>query len=175
MFTERDLGELLEYKANHPVLSVYLNTDPAGGSADGYKLRLRSMLKEIDLPADEQIVERYFDHQHDWSGRSVAVFSCEPENFFRVYPFAVPLRDRLRVSERPHVKPLADLMDSYGGYGIALVDKQGARLFYYHLGEIREQEGMVGETVRRTKRGGSSQTPGRRGGVAGTTNYVEEV
>jgi peptide subunit release factor 1 (eRF1) len=79
------------------------------------------------------------------------------------------------VSERPYVKPLADLMDSYGGYGIALVDKQSARLFHYHLGEIREQEGLVGESVRRTKRGGSSQYPGRRGGVAGRTNYVAEV
>jgi peptide subunit release factor 1 (eRF1) len=175
MFTEGDLRDLLGYKANHPVLSVYLNTDPAGGSADVYKLRLRSMLKEIDLPEDEQAILLYFDHQHDWTGRSVAVFSCQPESFIRVYPFAVPLRDRLRVSERPYVKPLADLMDSYGGYGIALVDKQGARLFYYHLGEIREQEGVLGETVRRTKRGGSSQAPGRRGGVAGRTNYVEEL
>lgn len=175
MFTERDLRELLDYKAKHPVLSVYLNTDPAGGSADVYKLHLRSMFKDVDLPADEQIVERYFAHQHDWSGRSVAVFSCEPESFFRVYPLAVSLRDRIRVNNRAYVKPLADLMDSYGGYGIALVDKQGARLFHYHLGEIQEQEGLVGETVRRTKRGGSSQFPGRRGGVAGRTNYVEEV
>jgi peptide chain release factor subunit 1 len=175
MLTERDLRELLDYKAKQPVLSVYLNTDPTGGSADVYKLRLRSMFKDIDLPADEQIVERYFDHEHDWSGRSVVVFSCEPESFFRVFPFAVSLRDRIRVSERPYVKPLADLMDSYGGYGIVLIDKQGARLFHYHLGEIQEQEGLVGETVRHAKRGGSSQFPGRRGGVAGRTNYVEEV
>ncbi len=34
---------------------------------------------------------------------------------------------------------------------------------------------MLGETVRHTKRGGGSQTPGRRGGVAGQTGYVEEV
>ncbi|HLE51666.1 MAG TPA: hypothetical protein VI755_06365 [Anaerolineales bacterium] len=175
MFTERDLRELLDYKARHPVLSVYVNTDPSEGSADAYKLRLRGMLKDIELKEDARVIDRFFNHEYDWTGRSIAVFSCEPEGFFRAFTFAVPLRDRIRISDRPHVKPVADLLDSYGGYGVALIDKQGARLFYFHLGELREEEGLVGESVRRTKRGGGSQAPGRRGGVAGQTKYVEEV
>jgi peptide chain release factor subunit 1 len=175
MFTEKDLKELLEYKSEHPLISLYLNTDPMDGSTDAYKLRMRNMLKEIDYQDDLEAIERYFDHEYDWSGRSVAVFSCAEEDYLRTYSFQVPLRDRLRISHRPHVKPLADLLDSYGGYGVAVVDKQGARLFYFHLGELREQEGVVGETVRRTKRGGGSQALGRRGGVAGQTNYSKEV
>jgi peptide chain release factor subunit 1 len=175
MFTERDLRELLEYKAENPLLSIYLNTEPAEGSADAYKLRLRSMLKDTSLPEDAAVVERFFNHEYDWSGRSVAVFSCTSEGFFRSFSFAVPLRDRIRINNRPHLKPLADLLDSYGGYGVAVVDKQGARFFYFHLGELLEQEGVMGEQVRHTKRGGGSQAPGRRGGVAGQTNYVEEV
>lgn len=175
MFSESDLRELLEYRARHPVLSVYLNTEPSEGSADAHKLRLRSMLKDVDLPSDQEAVELYFDHEHIWSGRSIAVFSCEPENFFRAHSFAVPVRDRVRIDQRPYVKPLADLLDSYGGYGVAVVDKQGARLFYFHLGELRAQDELVGESVRRTKRGGGSQAAGRRGGIAGQTNYVEEV
>jgi peptide subunit release factor 1 (eRF1) len=77
--------------------------------------------------------------------------------------------------DRPYVKPLADLLDHYGGYGVILVDKEGARLFHFDLGELREQEGARGEEVRRTKRGGGSTAPGRRGGSAGQTRYVEEV
>lgn len=175
MFTEKELKELLEFQSQSPVLSVYLNTDPAEGNAEVHKLHLRSMLKEVDLPEDVTVVERFFDHEFDWSGRSVALFSCEPAGFWRVYPLAVAVRSRVRVSDRPHVKPLADILDAYGGYGVALVDKQGARLFYFHLGALREQEGVVGQTVRHTKRGGGSQSPGRRGGAAGQTNYVEEV
>ena len=175
MFAEHDLRELLEFKTIHPVLSVYLNTDPSQGSADAYKLRLRSMLKDISLEEDVQKVESYFDFEFDWSGRGVAVFSCQPEDFFRAYTFAVPIEDRLRISDRAHVKPLADLLDSYGGYGVALVDKIDARLFYFHLGELREEEELSGESVRRTKRGGGSQSLGRRGGTAGQTNYSEEV
>lgn len=175
MLTDKDLQELLEYRAETPVLSVYLNTDPTAGGADSHRLRLRSMLKDVDLPADARIVEQYFDHEFDWAGRSVALFSCAADDFLRSYTLAVPLRNRVRVSNRPHVKPLADLLDTYGGYGVALVDKQGARLFSFHLGELREQDGVVGEAVRKTKRGGGSQFQGRRGGVAGQTNYAEEI
>ena len=175
MLSDRELQQLLQYQAKHSLLSVYLNTDPAEGNADAHKLRLRSMLKDVDLSEDVEVVLRYLDHEHDWSGRSIAVFSCAPENFLKAFPLAVPLRNRVRISNRPFVKPLADLLDSYGGYGVVLVDKQGARLFYFHLGEMQEQEVVVGESVRRTKRGGGSQAPGRRGGVAGQTGYAEEV
>jgi peptide subunit release factor 1 (eRF1) len=82
---------------------------------------------------------------------------------------------RVHVGDNPHVKPLAHLLDAYGGYGVVLVDKQGARVFYFHLGELREQEGVMGESVRHTKRGGASTVPGRRGGVAGRKNNTEEV
>jgi peptide subunit release factor 1 (eRF1) len=175
MLTERDLRELLDLKPQHPVVSIYLNTEPSQGNADVYKLKLRSMLKEVDLPEDASIIENYFEHQHNGAGRSVAVFSCASEDFFRAYPIQVPIRSRLRVSNRAHVKPLANLFDSYGRYGVALVDKQGARLFFFHLGTLREQEGVLGENVRRTKHGGGSQAAGRRSGEAGQTQYTAEI
>jgi peptide chain release factor subunit 1 len=175
MLTETNLQELLNFQTQQPVLSIYLNTDPTLGSADAYKLRLRNMFKEVNLPKDVSVVEKYFDREYDWSGRSVAVFSCEPEKFFRVYPLAVPVRDRVRVNNHPHVKPLARLLDHYGGYGVILIDKQSARLFNFHMGELMEEKGVIGENVRRTKRGGSSTFPGRRGGVAGQTNYADEA
>lgn len=175
MFTDQDLHELLEYQGEVPVLSIYLDLDPAASGSDAQRLRLRSLLKDAASPEDIEVVERYFDHEFDWKGRSVAVFSCASEGFFRVYHLAVPLRSRVRMMDRPYVKPLADLLDSYGGYGVALIDKQGARLFYFHLGEVRERDGHLGEEIKHTKRGGSSQFPGRRGGVAGRTNYVEEA
>jgi peptide chain release factor subunit 1 len=173
MLTDRDFNELLSYKAKSPVLSVYLDIDPARGNADAHRRRLRSMLKEVNLPEDVNAVLRYFDHQHDWSGRSVAVFSCAPEGFWKAISLAVPVRSRVRINETPHVKPLADILDSYGGYGVVLIDKQGARLFHFHLGELQEQEGIMGEAVRHTKRGGGSQAAGRRGGTAGQADEEE--
>lgn len=175
MFTEVDLQELLKYQANFPVVSVFLNTDPARGNADTHKLNLRTLLKDLGSQEDSEAITRYFDHTHDWSGRSVVIFSCAPEGYFKAYSMAVPIRSRIRVSDRPFVKPLADLLDSYGGYGVVLVDKQDARLFFFHLGQLQEQQGMAGEEVRRAKRGGGSQAPGRRGSSTGQTEYLEEV
>lgn len=177
MLTDHDLRELIDYRPGQPVLSVYLNVDPSQGTPDAHKLRLRQMLKELDggNVRDHEVLERYLEHEFDWSGRSLALFSCAAQGFLRSFSLAVPMRSRARWMDRPYVKPLADLLDHYGGYGVALVDKQGARLFHFHLGELREQEGAVGEEVRRTKRGGGSQAPGRRGGTAGQTRYAEEL
>lgn len=175
MFTDNDLRELLEFTALEPVLSVYLNTNPSEGNADAYKLRLRTMLKEINLPQDVSAVERYIKQEYKWSGRGIAMFSCAASGFFRAFPLAIPVPNMVHASNRPIVRPLADLLESFGGYGVVLVDKQGARLFLFHLGELVEQEGTVGKVVKHTKRGGASSMPGRRGGVAGRTNYMEEV
>jgi len=175
MFTDNDLRELIEYTSPAPVLSVYLNTEPSEGNADAYRLRLRTMLKGLNLSEDEAAIEQYFQLNYNWTGRGVAVFSCAGDGFFRAYPLAVPVRNWIHIGDRPSVKPLAGLLDSYGGYGVMLVDRQGARLFYFHLGELQEQDGVLGEAVKHTKQGGASTFPGRRGGVAGQTHYEDEI
>lgn len=175
MFTDKDLRELMEFSAPDPVLSVYLNTDPSEGNADAYRLRLRNMLKEVNLPQDLQVVERYFTLEYDWSGRGVAVFSCAPQGFFRAYPLALPVRNLIHVGNRPSVRLLADLLDCYGGYGVLLVDKQKARLFQFHLGELHEAESVVGEEVRRIKHGTASSMPGARSGGGSSGRHTQEV
>ena len=175
MFTEHDLNELVKFRTSDPVISLYLNTEPSGGNADTYKLRMRSMIKDVGLVEDALAIERYFDHEYDWSGRSVAVFSCYPQNFFKTYPLALPVPNKVRVNDRPGVKPLASLLDIYGGYGIALVDKQNLKMFTFNLGVLKEHDGFIGEEVKRTKRGGASTFPGRRGGLSDITGYSEEM
>lgn len=175
MLTETNLKELLGYHTENRVLSLYLNTNPVEGSTDAYKLNLRSMLKDIDMPEDVIAVDNYFSHKFDWTGRGVAVFSCAADEFFRAYPLAIPVRNQIVVSEQPHVKPLASLLDYYGGYGVVLVDKQGARLFSFHLGELTEQEGILGESIRHSKHGGASAKPGMRGGTTGQSRYEDEL
>lgn len=175
MLSESDLRELLEYTSQEPVLSLYLNTEPSEGNADAHKLRMRSLLKDINLSQDVEAIERFFNNEYTWSGRGVAVFSSSANDFFRAYPLAVPVRNLIHISDRPSVKPLAALLDNYGGYGVVLVDKQGARVFHFHMGELREQEGTMGEEIKRAKHGaGSSTVPGRRGKTT-ATRTVDEV
>jgi hypothetical protein len=56
MLTENNLQELLEFRAQAPVLSVYLNTEPVEGGVEPHKLYLRSMLKDVDMPDDVFVV-----------------------------------------------------------------------------------------------------------------------
>ena len=174
MLSESDLRELVQIAAHSSVLSLYLNTDPSQGNSEANKLQARSMIKDIPLPQDVEAIQRYLDHEFDWSGRGLAIFTCAAEGLFRAYPLAIPVRNLVHIGDRPSVKILADLLDNYGGYGVVLVDKQGARLFHFHLGTLLEQEGMVGGEIKHVKRGGSSSMPGVRGGASGQTRGVDE-
>lgn len=173
MFTERDLNELVEFRSDDiPVLSLYLNVDPTQQTTDQYRLTLRSLLKEAAdeaEPADIEAVERYFDFEYDWQGRGVVIFSCQNAGFWRSYSLAVPVHNYAYVSHRPFIKPLTDVLDAYGRYGVILVDSEGSRMFLFTLGELVEATGMLGEEVRRTKHGGASGVAGMRGGMTART------
>lgn len=173
MFTEQDLSELVEFRSDRsPVLSLYLNVDPTQRTTDQYKLALRSLLKEVAddaRAADVAAVERYFDFEYDWQGRGVVVFSCQDRDFWRSYALAVPVHNYAYVAHRPYIKPLTDVLDAYGRYGVILVGSEGARMFLFNLGELAEATGMLGEEVRRAKHGGASGVAGMRGGVTART------
>jgi peptide subunit release factor 1 (eRF1) len=180
VFTEQDLNELVEFRSdNSSVLSLYLNVDPTQQTTDQYRLTLRSLLKEAASEAraaDIEAVEHYFDFEYDWQGRGIALFSCQDADFWRSYSLAVPVHNDAYVSHRPYIKPLTDVLDAYGRYGVILVDSEGARMFLFNLGELVEATGTLGEQVRRTKHGGASGVAGMRGGMtARTARRGEEV
>ncbi len=179
MLDRDDLRELAAYRAEAPVLSVYLNVDPTDRTRDEYRLELRQMLKEAQGMAaaeDVEAVEAFFDHEYDWSGRGAAVFSCQETGFWRAYSLAMPVPSGVTVAHRPYITPLAELVDAYGSYAVAIVDRRQARLFLFDLGELRASDEFVGEDVRKLKRGrGSSGGHGRRGGAPISSQHEEEV
>ncbi len=158
MFSKKDLQSLAEYQSqNGMVLSLYLNVDPREQTTDEYKLALRQMLKEVDgvaATADLEAVERYINLEYDWSGRGVALFSCAADDFWRAYKLAVPVESQVIVARKPHVTPLADLWDAYGRYAVLQVDREGARAFFFTMGELVETRGIMGESIKRHKQGG---------------------
>jgi peptide chain release factor subunit 1 len=177
MISEKELQELVNFRTEESsVLSLYLNVDPTQHTKDEYKLTLKSMLKEIASEAsakDLAEVEKYFDFQYDWQGKGVVIFSCLAEDFWRAYPLAVPVENHVFVADNPYIKPLTDVLDEYGRYGVILVDREGARLLLFHQGELEETNGTLGEEVRRAKHGGGSAA-GRLGGLTARTSRREE-
>ncbi len=170
MFTQDHLQELLSFSADRaPMVSIYLDTDCSQQPAETIKLQVKGMLRELNgaNEQDAQAIELFLDHSYDWAKPGLALFSCAPSEFFRAYPVAVSFRNRLRVGQKPYVKPLAHLLDHYATYGVILIDRVGARFFEYHLGELQHSEGVLGEEVRKLKKGGGSSSAGMRGGGRG--------
>ena len=56
MIYEQEVHELIEYRPGYPVLSIYLNLDPARGNLESNKLRLRQMIKKYEADVPEDIV-----------------------------------------------------------------------------------------------------------------------
>jgi peptide chain release factor subunit 1 len=179
MFTQDDLRELATIQTETPILSVYLNVDPTEHTTDEYKLALRQMLKRAEglaSPEDIEAVSRFFDHEYDWSGRGVIIFCGSQEEFWRVYSLAVPVVSGVTVARKPYLWPLAALVDTYGNYAVAQVDRQGVRLLQFAMGELQATDGYLGEEVRKLKKGrGSSGGAGRRGGAPISSRREEEV
>ena len=179
MFTQDDLRELAAIQTKTPILSVYLNVDPMEHTTDEYKLALRQMLKQAEglaSPEDIGDVSRFFDHEYDWSGRGVIIFSGSQEDFWRTYSLAVPVVSGVTVARKPYIWPLAALVDAYGSYAVAQVDRQGVRLLQFAMGEVQATDGYLGEEVRKLKKGrGSSGGAGRRGGAPVSSRREEEV
>jgi rubrerythrin len=153
--------------------------DPTERSRDEYRLDLRQLLKQAEGAAahkDIEAVNAFFDHEYDWSGRGVVVFSCQEYDFRRHYSLAIPVSSGVTVAHRPYISPLAELVDAYGSYVVAVVDRRQLRLFLFDLGELRATRDFVGEDVRKLKRGrGSSGGYGRRGGAPISSQHEEEV
>jgi peptide subunit release factor 1 (eRF1) len=158
MITQAELQQLVDFQpGEHRVLSLYLNVDPSRRNKDKYMLWLRNHLKEVADqadPADVQKVESYFGLEYDWQGKSVACFSSVEADLWHAFPLPMPMEDAVFVSNVPRIKPLIDLMDRHEAYGVALVDREGARLFLIEMGTIVATEGTLGEETKRHKQGG---------------------
>lgn len=177
MIDETVLQELLAHAPSSPVLSVYLDLDPMNSAPDAVRARLREILRPFEGEAEDDIeaVLHHFDYGRGHRGRSLAMFSHRVGHFFRAYSFDLSLRSRARWSDRPYIKPLADLFDNYGYGAAAIVDQRALRLFHFHLGHLEEEAGTLGEPIRRAKGGGASSFPGRLGGIAGRSRHTAEV
>ncbi len=170
MFSQELLQELVSYTAgNGGVLSLYLDVDSTQQSTDAIKLQAKGLLKEVQANHNQDVsaIEKYLDHNFDWTKPGLAIFSAEDGDFFRAYPVSVSFRNRLRIGQKPYLKPLAHFLDYYAHYGVILIDRLGARFFEYHLGELQATEGFMGEDVRKLKKGGGSSAVGMRGGQGG--------
>ena len=76
---------------------------------------------------------RYLEDEVPASVQGLAIFACSAsEDWFEVGHFDAPFeRNRLFISDRPHLYPLARLIDQYRRYAVVLADTNRAQIFVF--------------------------------------------
>jgi peptide chain release factor subunit 1 len=156
MIGENDLQTLTEFSGSRQVLSVYADTNLAQNSKDAIKLMVREAIKSLQAPSaaeDAEAVAKYLDYEYDWQSRGVAIFSSGQE-LWKAVPLPIAVKTQAFLANRPYVRTLVDLLDQFGQYTIALIDRESVRLFSVAWGKIQPETEAFGEELKRHKQGG---------------------
>jgi peptide subunit release factor 1 (eRF1) len=143
------LSRLIEFEPQAlPVISMYLDarTNQHGKRDFAPFVRKRMIeLARIYAPhsqeragfvSDAEQIERYLKEWVDPATQGIAIFACDSKNkFFDVGEFNVPFpRNRISVSDRPHLYPLARLAGKNPRYAVVVADANNAHIFVFGCG-----------------------------------------
>jgi len=166
------MDSLLKFDAvPAPVVSLYLD---ARVNEHGKRVflpfvrkQLSERLKTYPVDSEERAsieedfvrIMRYLEDGVRGPTQGVAVFACSAlDDYFQVGQFEAPFeRNRLVVSERPHVYPLARLIDQYRHYAVVLADTNRAQIFVFAAGRVVQQDDIQNVKTKHTSVGGWSQ------------------
>jgi peptide chain release factor subunit 1 len=169
---EQLLEKLLEFEsASAPVISLYLDARVDQNGKRNFLPFVRKQLNERAKTYDNNTPERqsfdedlvrimrYLDEGIKTTANGVAIFACAGHNdFFEVGEFEAPFeRNRVFVSDRPHVYPLARMVDQYRRYAVVLADTNRAHLFVFAAGRAVEEQTVENVKTKKTRVGGWSQ------------------
>jgi peptide subunit release factor 1 (eRF1) len=173
LFSHANLEELTKAQSDHaPVLSLYLDLNPERRMTEPpltrFKVLVREAEQQIQLGQQTKAYRKnwhqeidqirdWLETQHPLQGRGLALLSCLSIGLWRVFRLPLSVRDRLEVSDRPYLRPLAALLDEFESYLVVLIDARRARFFALRLGvaeEIADVENYVppatGDIVEKT-------------------------
>lgn len=158
MLMRRDVEELAVYRPEGGVLSLYLTTDRGVYPDQEYLTIFKSLADTIEGAGEDiRRMERFLEHDFGHKARGLALFSNQEDGFWRAFELQVPVPNWLFHEPLPYIKPLLRLLDDHPKLVAALVDKERARIFEYHMGELEEKGSLRDEVHGKHKQGGWSQ------------------
>ena len=155
----------------YPFISLYLNLQADQHGRDNFESFIRKEFKAkaktfapeslelMSFKRDTARIESYLRNEVRPSANGLAIFASAGANdYFKAVQLNTPLkRHDLYVNERPHLYPLARVIDQYPRYVALLADTNSARLFVFGLGNVLGREEMQHIKLGRTQVGGWSQ------------------
>jgi stalled ribosome rescue protein Dom34 len=154
-----------------PVVSLYLDARVNEHGKRNFLPFVRKQLSERlktyppnseerdSLEEDFVRIMRYVEEGVREPTQGIALFACSADNdYFHAGQFEAPFQtNRLLVSDRPYLYPLARLTDQYRHYAVVLADTNRAEIFVFSAGRAVEQESIENVKTKRTQVGGWSQ------------------
>lgn len=166
------MKRLLEFdNAPAPVISLYLDARADQHGQRNFLPWVRKQLTErgrtydthsaarASFEEDFVRIARYLENGLNKQANGIAIFACSAaRDYFEVGLFAAPFeRHRLFVHDRPHLYPLARLIDQYRRYAVLLADTNRARIFVFAAGRAVGTKEIDNVKTKHTKVGGWSQ------------------
>ena len=166
------LGRLSEFEPQKlPVISLYLNAQANEHGRDNFHVFVRKELNDrartyqphsperASFDEDMVRIHRYLEQEIVPATQGIAIFACAgADDFFEVAQLEAPIEtNRLLVFDRPHVYPLARLLEQYQRYAVLLADTNYARIFVFALGKKLQETEITNVKTNRSQVGGWSQ------------------
>ena len=147
------------------------------------QLKERSKIYDNHTPEQESFekdaarIINYLETGVPTTAQGLAIFACSTANdYFEAGEFEAPFeRNRLFVSDRPHVYPLARVVDQYRRFAVLLADTNRARIFVFAVGRTVEERSVENVKTKRTSVGGWSQARYQRHEENYHLHHVKEV
>lgn len=184
------MQRLLDFEnAPAPVISLYLDARVDQHGQRNFMPWVRKQLTErgqtydthsparASFEEDFVRIARYLENGLRTDAIGVAIFACSAaKDYFEIGQFAAPFeRHRLFVHDRPHLYPLARLIDQYRRYALVLADTNRARIFVFAAGRAVQKEGINNVKTKHAKVGGWSQARYQRHEEQYHLHHAKEV
>ena len=172
-----------------PFVSLYLDARVDENGKRNFMPVVRKQLKERSKTYDKHTPEQesfekdaarilnYLETGIPTTAQGLAIFACSTANdYFEAGEFEAPFeKNRLFVSDRPHVYPLARVVDQYRRFAVLLADTNRARIFVFAVGRTVEEHSVENVKTKRTSVGGWSQARYQRHEENYHLHHVKEV
>ncbi len=156
--------------APFPVISLYLDAQPDARGKDHYapflKKELRGRIDELEprsaeresFEKDVEKIEQYLAEELRPSANGIVIFACSASDLFEALQLDAPIeRNRLTVGDRPHLTPLAWVMDRHPRHAVVLSDTNAAHIYVFGRGRTIGREDLSSPKMSRTDAGGWNQ------------------
>src|ERR1044072_5468692 len=166
------LDELAAFEpTSFPFISLYLNMQADQHGRDNFdsfvrkefKAKAKSFSSEspelYSFKRDAARIRTYLQQEVRPSANGLVIFaSAGADNYFRAVQLDAPIQQhRLYVGQRPHLYPLARVIDQHPHYVALLADTNSARLFVFGMATTLDKHAVQQEKLSRTQIEGWSQ------------------